>query len=120
MFVYSLTSSTNSDGVYQSRRANKQTPFPQSKRLLGGLSNAATFPAIEGLSYDGLTAFVFEGFTNRVFTRDDTANEFATDLARSAIPAWRVNVANKCDTLIATRSPGGSTNQQVAEVLATP
>ena len=121
VFVYSVTSSNiGLDGIYQSRRATPQVPFPQSKKLVGGLTDITKYAAIEGLSYDGLTAFVFEGFTTRVFTRADTSDEFTTDLARSAIPAWRVNVASKCDTLVATRSPGGSQNQQVAQVVATP
>ena len=119
VLTYWITSSGNgNDGAWQSRRASKQVPFPQPKRLGGALADAKY--AIEGLSYDGLTAFVFDNFTTRIFTRADTGDEFTTDLARSAIPAWRVNVADRCDRAVATRSPGGAQNQQIAEVVATP
>ncbi|MBL0196347.1 MAG: hypothetical protein IPQ09_19400 [Myxococcales bacterium] len=63
---------------------------------------------------------MFDAFTTRVFTRADAGDEFTTDLTRSAIPGWQVGVADRCDTLITTRSIGGSQNQQIATLLATP
>jgi hypothetical protein len=57
VLTYSITSSGNgNDGTWQSRRASKQVPFPQPKKLAGALAD--TKYGIDGLSYDGLTAFV--------------------------------------------------------------
>jgi hypothetical protein len=94
-FTFNVTG-PDSQGIYQTRRATVADRFPPATMLPGDIN---AYEAIDGLSYDGRTAFVRSGATTLVFTRDRATDDFVLSSA-PPLAAERVRAAGSCGTLI--------------------
>lgn len=103
------------NGLYESVRTTTTAPFPAGTRMPDLIQ---TYEAVTGISTDRMTIFLgTTSFSTEALTRRSVKDAFSNPNAPGnppTPPGFRTRPSGDCQTVIATATPGGCVQEEVA------